>query len=216
MLTRCRCAQVWNLEVTAVEAPVAELRGHEEAITRLVVDGAMVYAGGDNGTVRLWNMRVPQSAYVVRVVRAHAGRAVRDIALLPDAGVVATCAGDGLIRVWDTASPVEETGPGAAHGARLLQQCEYGGELFCLAYRAGERSLMAGASEGKIVSFRVEDEVRGWAAGLPPARPTAHADAVCPSVQVFESAARAHDDDDELWDALAAEGVDVTALREAT
>lgn len=151
-----------------MEDPVAELRGHGEAITRLVVDGAMVFAGGDNGTVRLWNMRVPQSAYVVRVVRAHAGRAVRDIALLPDAGAIATCAGDGLIRVWDSASPVEETGPGAVHGAHLLQQCEYGDELFCLAYRAEGRSLMAGSSDGKIVSFRVEDAVRRRPGGSTP------------------------------------------------
>jgi WD40 repeat protein len=139
----CPDAEVRVLDLDQPGAPLHSLRGHTGIIWSLAFapDGAMLATGGDDGTLRLWNLDEPEPEAVVhRTDQAGAdeGR-ITSVAFQPDGQAVAAGSGDGVVRVWQVDQPDEP--PIALMGS---------GGVLSLAFSPTGPTLAAGSRDTSI------------------------------------------------------------------
>jgi WD40 repeat protein len=117
--------------------------GHDFAILSIAwaPDGSRVLTGTSGGTIGVWAPSTQDNELrdllTVDGIHAHHG-AVRRLAFSPENGVLASGAGDGLIRLWDVES------------ARLVDELSLDEEVLDLAFAYG----------GRIIVVHARDHVR--------------------------------------------------------
>ncbi|GAA4727609.1 hypothetical protein [Phytohabitans rumicis] len=74
-----------------------ETYGHVGAVTSVASHGSLIASGGEDGTVRLWNLGQQRP----RTCAGHTGW-VFAVAISADGLLVASAGDDGMIRLWDT------------------------------------------------------------------------------------------------------------------
>ncbi|MEV7955323.1 NB-ARC domain-containing protein [Streptomyces sp. NPDC088141] len=109
--------------------------GHVGAVTSVAAAASLVCSGGEDGTVRLWNMA---SRRLLRSHRGHTGW-VFATALSPDAGLLASAGDDGAIRLWDTRTGMP-TAVLPGHQRRIRS----------VAFTPDGALLVSGAEDGRI------------------------------------------------------------------
>ncbi len=117
--------RIWSLLTYDLEA---QLCGHTGAITCLAIDANFLFSGSEDNTIRIWNCSSFQDSYCLSTLAAHT-ESVRDILILPDLGHLVSCAGDGLIRVWDY-SATSDTDPDQS--GRILKEYKHNGVCVCV------------------------------------------------------------------------------------
>ncbi|MCQ4044657.1 NB-ARC domain-containing protein [Streptantibioticus rubrisoli] len=115
--------------------------GHVGAVVSVATEAGLVATGGEDGTVRLWDLATRQT---LRVFRAHTGW-VYATALSPAGDLVASAGDDGLIRLCrtDSGAPV---GVLAGHSRRIRT----------LAFAADGKLLVSGAEDGAVCVWDAE------------------------------------------------------------
>ncbi|KAG8903384.1 hypothetical protein FRB99_003376 [Tulasnella sp. 403] len=100
-------------QLTEIE-PQLTLRGHSSSITRLLISGSKntLYSASLDSTIRIWSLPPPSHGTYApynpnRALATLVGHtdAVWDLALLRDDTLLASGGSEGLVKVWDIASP---------------------------------------------------------------------------------------------------------------
>ncbi|WP_238783328.1 NB-ARC domain-containing protein [Streptomyces monomycini] len=121
--------------------PEPKASGHVGAIVSVSTEAGIVASGGEDGTVRLWDL---ETRLLLRTFRAHTGW-VFATALSANGAVVASAGDDGLIRLWRTASGAP-VGVLAGHSRRIR----------ALAFAPDQMLLVSGAEDGAVCVWDTE------------------------------------------------------------
>ncbi|KAF0699348.1 Aste57867_10064 [Aphanomyces stellatus] len=123
------------------------LSNHEDAVTCLAFDGAFLFSGSDDCSIKIWNVLDPRSAYELGFIQAHA-MSVRDLIVLPPLGHLVSCAYDGKIRVWNYQSC-------GSYGnyASLIHEFKKKEKMRCLAFWPGKNSIVCGTGDKTVLIF---------------------------------------------------------------
>jgi len=133
----------------------AEYKGHDDAVTCLAVDANFLYSGSGDHTVRIWETA---QGYELKTVNVHSVT-VQAILVIPESGVVASCAFDGRLVFWDPLI-------GKMDNVGELITYEQPEEFRSLAYVDMNRTVLVGCESGKIIAFPLPAEEAG-PVGLP-------------------------------------------------
>jgi WD40 repeat protein len=109
-------------------------RGHTGAVTTVATHGTALVSGGEDGTVRIWDLAERRPAHLRR---GHAGW-VYAVAISPDGRTIASAGDDATIRLWQLDTG-ESTGILTGHLRRIRS----------LAFTADGR-LVSGAEDGQV------------------------------------------------------------------
>lgn len=115
--------------------------GHVGAITSVATHEGMVVSGGEDGTVKLWELR---HRSLRRTLVGHTGW-VFAVAVTPDGRIVASAGDDAIIRLWDA-----ETG---AARAVLLGHTR---RIRSLAFTQEGNLLVSGGDDGQVFVWDIE------------------------------------------------------------
>ena len=140
---------------------VATLEGHTDAVNHMVVDANFLFSGSEDRTIRLWNVADIHDPYQLTVINHAHTESVRSILVIPDLGYIASCAFDGLIRIWDynhddDDDDDDDDGDGWTRCARVSK---------CVSVCVSERKGGRGAREGRERSI-VRCRLRCLSGGL--------------------------------------------------
>jgi WD40 repeat protein len=110
----------WGSEVylwTAADDPIARTLNHPVRVSKAVFspDGRKVLTGGNDGSVRFWDMR--QGVVVHEDVNAHPGGCTA-VAFSPDGFSACTAGADGTARLWDAVT-CQQRGPVLRHNGTI-------------------------------------------------------------------------------------------------
>ncbi|MFI9504745.1 hypothetical protein [Nocardia sp. NPDC052566] len=99
---------LWDIADRDRPALRARLTGHEGPITTLVFanDGRRLFSGGDDGTLRTWNLRKQGDWTNEATVRTAS---ITDLSLDHTGRRLATAAVDQSVRLWDVGDPARPT-----------------------------------------------------------------------------------------------------------
>jgi WD40 repeat protein len=98
---------VWPLAASAGAVPPARVLEPKGGVESVAVDpaGSWLVTGGDDGTVRLWDLRADDAfSRSSFVLRGH-GEPVGQLAITPNGRRLASCSPDGMLRLWDLSAP---------------------------------------------------------------------------------------------------------------
>jgi WD40 repeat protein len=112
----------------------ADDHGHTGAVTTVATHGTALVSGGEDGTVRIWDLAGGRPA---RLRRGHAGW-VYAVAISPDGRTIASAGDDATIRLWQLDTG-ESTGILTGHLRRIRS----------LAFTANGQ-LVSGAEDGQV------------------------------------------------------------------
>ena len=104
-------------------------------------DGRTLASGGDDGTVRLWD--VATGRQVGGPLTGHPG-AVLSVAFSPDGRTLASGGDDGTVRLWDVATR-RQIGPVTGHPGPVLS----------VAFSPDGRTLASGDDDGLVRLWNV-------------------------------------------------------------
>lgn len=149
--------RVWNL---SSYREVANLEGHEDAVTAMELDANFLFSGGEDGVVKIWNMANLSEPYCLSTFTAHRG-CVRAMLMLPDVSLLATAAFDGRIKLWDYHHYDEETGV----MGRVVTEFRHKDHFRCLTYRPRARHILTGTDQNNILLFPLSDAAISSATG---------------------------------------------------
>lgn len=119
----------------------AKDRGHVGAVVSVSTAGGLVASGGEDGSVRLWDL---ESRGPLQTLRAHTGW-VWATALSQDGSVVASAGDDGLIQLYRTDSD-RPVGVLAGHSRRIRS----------LAFVPNRQLLVSGAEDGAVCVWDID------------------------------------------------------------
>lgn len=124
------------------------LEGHANAVRAVDVagDSATAVSVGEDGTLRVWDLR---SGTLARTLRAHASGAT-GVRLERVSGHAFTCGGDGLLCEWDLASaqPVARL---EAHTGAVVDLDVFRGE-------GGEAKALTGGIDGEVKVWNLTEQ----------------------------------------------------------
>lgn len=124
----------------------AEYEGHEDSVVCFAVDGHFLFSGSADCTVRIWETT---QGYELKVVRVHQVT-VQSLLVIPDSGLVASCAFDGRVVFWDPQI--------GRRNVLELQTYEQQEEFRSLAYVDLNSSILVGCESGKMIAFPLPTE----------------------------------------------------------
>lgn len=139
---------LWNL---ADQSILAELHGHDAAVNAVsfTPDGRRALSASDDGTVGIWDLSARK---ILTRLKGHRGKVVA-VAISPDGTMAASAGWDRTVRLWDLKSTsVVRTHQGAD-------------TLNAVAFSRDGQHVMAGASDGGLRVWRVEDGTQILAIG---------------------------------------------------
>jgi len=87
----------WDL---TTGAPLKTFEGHRNAVWSLVAVNGLLYSGGEDGTIRIWD---PATAECKQVLEGHEGK-VRSLQYVEAEGRLYSGGHDGKVIVWDVAT----------------------------------------------------------------------------------------------------------------
>jgi WD40 repeat protein len=79
------------------------LAGHSDAVTCLAQDVNVLFSGGDDGVIVVWDLFSCIAMGTLAGPAGHTG-AVRDLALVPHTGWLLSCGADARVLLWDYAA----------------------------------------------------------------------------------------------------------------
>jgi len=139
--------------------------GHQDSVTCLALDENYLVSGAEDREVRVWNLINGQ------FLKSHTKhrRSVEDLFVVPESGVVVSCATDGNIICWDYTTEEEILCP-------KIKRDKITEEFICMAYKpptvqdpeqvaAGNApppepaQVVVGTESGKVLLFALPDEV---------------------------------------------------------
>ena len=122
--------------------PSGPIRGRL-GIVGVQPDGRTLAAGGDDGTIGLWNVTSPAHASQIGQPLTAPGGFVFSVAFSPDGHTLAAGSGDGTIGLWNVTSP--------AHASQIGQPLAGpAGGVYSVAFSPDGHTLAAGGSDGTI------------------------------------------------------------------
>jgi len=121
---------------------VATLRGHEDAVTCMVLDQNYLFSGSDDKTIRVWNTFLHYELYVLPQYHEEP---IRAIMMLPDSGFLVSCAGDNKILIW------------SYQEQEVVQTIERKNLYRCLGYVSAFDMLLVGTEECSIMTFNLSN-----------------------------------------------------------
>jgi len=136
----------------------ATYEGHEDAVTCVTAEGAYLFSGSADCTVRIWHAL---RAEELKVVRVHAV-AVQALLAVPSSRLLVSCGFDGRAVFWDPQMDVEL-------GVREMKTYEAPEEFRSLAY-IDTHSVLVGSESGKIIIFPVPAEDATFLTGSEPSK----------------------------------------------
>jgi len=126
------------------ELAEATYEGHEDAVTCLTAQGAYLFSGSADCTVRVWDAL---RAEELKVVRVHTVT-VQALLAVPNSHLLVSCGFDGRAVFWDPQMDVRL-------GVREMKTYEQPEEFRSLAYMDMTHSVLVGCESGKIIAFPV-------------------------------------------------------------
>ncbi len=122
---------------------VRRLEGHEDWVraVALTADGTRAVSGGDDGTLRLWDL---ERGAEMRRLEGHEG-VVRAVAVTADGRRAVSGGHDGTLRLWDLERGVEIAAFSADNA------------ILCSAMEPGGQGVVVGDTQGRVYVLRIED-----------------------------------------------------------
>ncbi|QYN41156.1 hypothetical protein K1T35_48330 (plasmid) [Pseudonocardia sp. DSM 110487] len=151
-------------------------------------DGTRIVTGGDDGTVRVWDLAT--GAPVGETPMGHRG-GVRSVAVTPDGTRIITGGGDGWVRVWDLATGDEVGVTLGAHSS---------GATAVAVTPDGTRIITGGGNGGGAGMVRVWDIASRSPIGLPLTGHTRGVTAVAVTPDGTRIVTGGGDGDVRVWD----------------
>jgi WD40 repeat protein/predicted Ser/Thr protein kinase len=126
--------RIWDV---ATGEPVAELRGHNDWISRVAfsADGAKLVSSSMDKTIKVWDATTGRE---LRTLEGHTAP-VADVVLSPDGGQLASASLDGTIRLWD---------PDTGKGLGILKG--HTGSVLAVTYTPDGRRLASGSFDKTV------------------------------------------------------------------
>ena len=92
---------VWD---AASARKLAVLKGHTDVVRSIAIDGrgALALSAGDDGTVRLWNLKTREGRILIQLKGA-----ISQAVFTPDEQRVLSAGEDGMVRLWDVTTGKE-------------------------------------------------------------------------------------------------------------
>jgi WD40 repeat protein/transcriptional regulator with XRE-family HTH domain len=130
--------RVWR---SADRAPHFSVRGHAGVIRGIAItqDARLVASGGDDGTLRLWDVYPDGHDGGGKLSREICCPPVRGVALSADGRRVAVCCVDGTVSVWD-----------AATGDQIAQLVGHTGVVWGVALSADGQIVASGGDDRSV------------------------------------------------------------------
>ncbi|MGH3773775.1 MAG: hypothetical protein ACRDRW_20695 [Pseudonocardiaceae bacterium] len=170
------------------------LTGHTDHVRAVVfsLDGRTLASGGDDQTVRLWNVADPaHTAPLGAPLTGHTER-VKAVAFSPDGPTLATGGTDRTVRLWNVTDPAHPT----PLGQPLVDHTNW---VNAVVFSPDGRTLAAASDDHKVRLWDVTDPAHPVLLGAPLAGHTSYVSAVVFSPDGHTLATGGSDSTVRLW-----------------